>query len=70
MLRFYVKNSAYPQLSPPVNISGTVVSPGPRNSPGVVSVLPAPGLLIIPVFNLVIIAQHNPLRYASNIITL
>ena len=66
----YVKNSAYPQLSPPVNISCTVVSPGPRNSPGVVSVLNAPGLLIIPAFNLAIITQHSPLRYGSNIITL
>jgi hypothetical protein len=36
----------------------------------VVSVLTASGLLIIPAFNLAIIAQHNPLRYASNIITL
>ena len=56
---YYVKNSNYPQLSPPVNIPCTVASPGTHNSPGVESVLTTPGLLIIPAFRLETFMYQN-----------
>jgi hypothetical protein len=80
---FYVRNPTTPQPSPPVNISCTVVSPGPRNSPGPISFMDTGGprdasmstgadplLVNPPIFWERTIAQHNPLRHASNMITI
>lgn len=79
---FYVQNPSTSQPSPVVNISCTVLSPGPRNSPGPVSTMVTPGprdssmstgqdplLVNPPEFRERVIAQHNPLRHASNMIS-
>ena len=69
-------------MAPIVNISATVISPGPRNSPGVVSAMTTPGrnvkltsprqdpmLIVRARFLQQDIAQEMPLRFASNELT-
>ena len=78
-----MQNSANPQLSPTVNVSSTVTSPGPLNSPGVISAMTTPGrdvkltspkqdpLLIVRArFWERKIAQEMPLGHASNALTI